>query len=492
MGLELLWSLVAVLAATYAISFGFLKKLNEWYYVRRLRKKKQDPPLPPGDMGWPFVGNMCSFLTAFKSQDPDSFIHNLNQRYGGTSIYKTHLFGSPSVIVCSPELCRKVLTDDEHFLFGYPSSAIQLGGKKSMYGVPMSEHRRLRRLTTDPINGHQALALYIGHIEHIVIPSLEDLSSMNKPIKFFSEMKRIGLKVIAQLFLGSTKDSDLFSMVKYYTELFPGVLSLPINIPGFAFHRAMKARRKLVKMIQDELDKRRATSLEEDRKKGMMDLLMEVESENGEKLEDEHIIDLLLLILFAGHETTAHTMMWVLIYLNQHPEMLQKAKEEQQTIIKRRPSAQKGLTLTEIKQMEYLPKVIDESLRRNNFAFALFRKVEADVNFNGYTIPKGWKVLVWYRALHMDPNIYSNPKEFIPSRWENHRFRGRTFIPFGAGSRTCPGADLAKLEISISLHYFLLNYKLEELNPKGPISYLPLPRPADDCLARIIKLPSSS
>ncbi|KAB2070638.1 hypothetical protein ES319_A08G168600v1 [Gossypium barbadense] len=486
MGIELLWSFVAIVAATYVILFGFLKKINEWYYVTMSEKKQN--PLPPGHMGWPFIGNMWSFFKASNSQDPDSFIDNLVKRYGRASIYRTHLFGSPSVIVCSQELCRKVLTDDEHFSYGYPSSAIQLGGKKSLYGISNSEHRRLRRLIADPINGHQALALYIGHIEDIVITSLEELATMNRPIKFFNEMKTIALKGIAKVSLGSTQDSSLWSMVKYFTELSPGILSMPINIPGFAFHRALKAKKQLVKLTKDELDERRRKTVAE-RKKGMMDLLMEVENENGEKLEDEHIIDLLLLILFSGRETVAHNAMWVTIYLHHHPEILQKAKEEQQAIIKRRPSSQKSLTLTEIKEMEYLPKVIDESLRRNYFAFAIFRKVVADVNINGYTIPKGWKVLVWSRAIYMDPNIYSNPKEFLPSRWEKQRFKGGSFFPFGSGSKTCPGADLAKLEISIFLHYFLLNYKLKELNPKAPIKHLHLPRPADDCLARIIKLP---
>ncbi|KAH1106536.1 hypothetical protein J1N35_010304 [Gossypium stocksii] len=449
--------------------------------------EKKRNPLPPGHMGWPFIGNMWSFFKASNSQDPDSFIDNLVKRYGRTSIYRTHLFGSPSVVVCSQELCRKVLTDDEHFSYGYPSSAIQLGGKKSLYGISNSEHRRLRRLIADPINGHQALALYIRHIEDIVITSLEELATMNRPIKFFNEMKTIALKVIAKVSLGSTQDSILWSIVKYFTELSPGILSLPINIPGFAFHRALKAKKQLVKLAKDELDERRRKTVAE-RKKGMVDLLMEAENEIGEKLEDEHIIDLLLLILFSGRETVAHTAMWATIYLHHHPEILQKAKEEQQAIIKRRPSSQKSLTVTEIKEMEYLRKVIDESLRRNYFAFAIFRKVVADVNIKGYTIPKGWKVLVWPRAIYMDPNIYSNPKEFLPSRWEKQRFKGGSFIPFGAGSKTCPGADLAKLEISIFLHYFLLNYKLEELNPKAPIKHLHLPRPVDDCLARIIKL----
>ncbi|MFQ6643110.1 hypothetical protein Gotur_017963 [Gossypium turneri] len=295
----------------------------------------------------------------------------------------------------------------------------------------------------------------IRHIEDVVIASLEELATMNRPIKFFNEMKTIALNVIAKVSLGSTQDSILWSMVKYYTELSPGILSMPINIPGFAFHRALKAKKQLVKLTKDELDERRRKTVAE-RKKGMMDLLMEVENEIGEKLEDEHIIDLLLLILFSGRETAAHTAMWVRLELVlEHTSI----NEEQQAIIKRRPSSQKSLTLTEIKEIEYLPKVIDESLRRTHyFAFAIYRKVVADVNINGYTIPKGWKVLVWPTAIYMD-HI-------------KQRFKGGSFIPFGSGSKTCPGADLAKLEISIFLHYFLLNYKLEELNPKAPVKHL--------------------
>lgn len=77
-------------------------------------------------------------------------------------------------------------------------------------------------------------------MEDIVITSLEELATMNRPIKFFNEMKAIALKVIAKISLGSTQDSILWLMEKYYTELSPGPLSMPINIPGFAFNRALK------------------------------------------------------------------------------------------------------------------------------------------------------------------------------------------------------------------------------------------------------------
>lgn len=105
----------------------------------------------------------------------------------------------------------------------------------------------------------------------------------------------------------------------------------------------------------------------------------------------------------------------------------------------------------------------------------------------GFLIPKGWNVQLWYRNVHMDPEVYPDSKKFNPSRWEVRRndfnllileasndmlnvqfplnyFQGYspragTFLPFGLGTRFCPGNDLAKLEISVFLHHFLLGYK---------------------------------
>ena len=74
----LVLKILAVLLATYVFLFGFVKKLNEWRYVSSLGEKKHS--LPPGDMGWPIFGNMGSFLKAFRSKDPDTFIYNLVKR----------------------------------------------------------------------------------------------------------------------------------------------------------------------------------------------------------------------------------------------------------------------------------------------------------------------------------------------------------------------------------------------------------------------------
>lgn len=155
-------------------------RINDWYYVSKLGEKQN--LLHPGDMGWPIIGNMLSFVKAFKSQDPESFINdlikrlsvrfiysikyilkkstpnsflcNINCRHGRTGIYKSHLFWRPTIIVCSPETCKRVLTDNDTFSVGYSSSVNQLAGKTSLQDVSASKHRDLRKLTEPSFSGN--------------------------------------------------------------------------------------------------------------------------------------------------------------------------------------------------------------------------------------------------------------------------------------------------------------------------------------------------
>ncbi|KAE8099386.1 hypothetical protein FH972_017371 [Carpinus fangiana] len=426
MELNFVWLInVAALLCGWAFVFWFLKRVNEWYYVGRVGKVAY-PPLPPGDMGWPFLGNMLSVMKCLRAGDPNSFIYNLVSRYGKTGIYKTHLLGSPTVIVCTPELCRLVLTNEEHFEPGYPKSMSLLAGRKSLHNISNVEHRLLRRLITNPISGHQAQAIYIKHIEEIVINSLDEWACMNKLFELFTEMKRVIFKVMTHVFMGSVNDSTFSTTQNLFYDYFEGLLSKAINIPGFTFHKAFKARKELVKILQSILDKKRMRAKSDDEhegKKDMMDLLMEVEDEDGQKFVDEDI-------------------------------------------------------------------VIDEMLRTTNL-FVVFREAKVDISMNGsHTIPKGWKVLVWFGIVHMDPDIYESPQDFNPSRWDtNIKAKRGTFLPFGAGSRTCPGNDLAKLVITIFLHYFLLNYKLKQLNPKSPLRFTMGLMFEDNCLAEVTKIP---
>ncbi|XP_057520343.1 ent-kaurenoic acid oxidase 2-like [Amaranthus tricolor] len=483
-----IWLIFSVVLGGLVAVYGFLKTVNEWFYVRRLGKKRH--LLPPGDMGWPFMGTQLSFLKAFKSKNPDSFISNFAARFGTKGIYKAMMFGKPCVIVTTPESCKRVLSDDTTFGPGFPESITKLMGKKAFHGISSEEHKRLRRLTTAALSGQEALSIYISHIEQIVTTSLEEWASMSRPIEFLTEMRKIAFKVIMYVMVGetSTDQSIMEALEKEYTTLNHGLKSMAIDFPGFAYHSALKARKNLQKIFQSVVDKRRLekTASKKEEKTDMLDMLMGTEDENGGKLSDEEIVDLIIMFLNAGHESSGHAAMWAVVLLQDHPEIFQKAKEEQEQIVNKRLPNQKGLTLKETRQMEYLSKVIDETLRVVNISFTLFREATKDVNINGYIVPKGWRILTWLRSAHLDSEKYLNPKQFDPSRWDDPKTRVN-FIPFGAGSRLCPGRDLARLEVYTFLHYFLLNYKLERVNSECPIRYLPISRPVDNCLARIIR-----
>ncbi|KAK2406183.1 beta-amyrin 11-oxidase [Trifolium repens] len=391
---------IATLLACYVFLNKFVRNFNGWYYHLTLRNKEY--PLPPGDMGWPLIGNLLTFIKDFSSGQPDSFITNLILKYGRHGIYKTHLFGNPSIIVCEPEMCRRVLSDDVNFKLGYPKSIKELAKCRPMIDVSNSEHRHFRRLITAPIVGHKALEVYLERLEDIVINSLEELSSMKHPIELLKEMKKVSFKSIVHVFMGSSNENIIKNIGSSFSDIYNGMFSIPLNAPGFTFHKALK--------------------------------------------------------------------------------------EEQEAILRARPTSQKRLSLTEVKQMVYLYQVINEVLRCANIAFSTFREATSDININGYLIPKGWRVLIWARAIHMDSMYYPNAEEFNPSRWDNYTAKPGTFLPFGGGSRLCPGGDLVKLETAIFLHYFLLNYRLERVNPECHVTSLPVSKPIDNCLAKVIKI----
>lgn len=151
------------------------------------------------------------------------------------------MFGFPSVIVTTPETSKRVLTDDDAFKPGWPVSTVELIGKKSFIGISYEEHKRLRRLTAAPVNGHEALSVYMKYIEEIVIRSLEKWSKMGQ-IEFLTQLRKLTFKIIMYIFLSSESEPVMEALEREYTVLNYGVRAMAINLPGFAYHKALKVR----------------------------------------------------------------------------------------------------------------------------------------------------------------------------------------------------------------------------------------------------------
>lgn len=82
--------------------------------------------------------------------------------------------------------------------------------------------------------------MYIRHIEDIVVSALDEWASMDRPIELLSGTRKVAFKVITDIFLGSSSGSVLDLAEKLYVDVTHGLISAAINIPGFAFHKALK------------------------------------------------------------------------------------------------------------------------------------------------------------------------------------------------------------------------------------------------------------
>lgn len=163
-------------------------------------------------------------------------------RFGRTGIYKAYLFGCPTIIVTAPETCRPVLMDDAQFKQGWPKSTSQLMGRKSFLGLSPEEHKRLCRLTAAPISGQKALSVYHEFMKDVVVSSLDELAKAERPVELLTEIRKITFKIIMYIFLSHESGPMIETMEEEYAKLNYGLRAMAINLPGFAYHKALKVR----------------------------------------------------------------------------------------------------------------------------------------------------------------------------------------------------------------------------------------------------------
>ncbi|KAJ9678299.1 hypothetical protein PVL29_020457 [Vitis rotundifolia] len=207
---------------------------------------------------------------------------------------------------------------------------------------------------------------------------------------------------------------------------------------------------------------RRQQNLSSKEGDGVLGRLMEEES-----LGDDAVADFIINLLFAGNETTAKTMLFAVYFLTHCPRAMKQLLDEHSSIRSRPINREEELlTWQDYKAMPFTQCVIDETLRLGGIAIWLMREAKEDVKYQDYVIPKGCFVVPFLSAVHLDENIYKGALSFNPWRWmepENQEKRNwrssPLYSPFGGGARFCPGAELARLQIALFLHYFVTSYR---------------------------------
>lgn len=288
------------------------------------------------------------------------------------------------------------------------------------------------------------------------------------------ELKAIfseGMKIVAPL--------DTLEHIPWLRWMFP------LNEKAFAKNEAR--RDKLTHEIMEEHALARLSSGGES-KQHFCDALMALKDKYD--LSDDTIVVLLWDMITAGKDAIAISVEWAMAELIRNPRVQEKAREELDRVVGR----ERVMSETDLPSLPYLQCVAKEALRLHPPTPLMLPHHAGDnVKIGGYDVPKGTVVHVNVWAVARDPEVWKNPLEFRPERFleEDVDMKGHDFrlLPFGAGRRVCPGAQLGIYLVTSMIGHLVHHFEWgsrEEIdmreNPgivtymRSPLEVVPTPR----------------
>ncbi|XP_012520404.1 PREDICTED: phylloquinone omega-hydroxylase CYP4F11-like [Propithecus coquereli] len=193
-----------------------------------------------------------------------------------------------------------------------------------------------------------------------------------------------------------------------------------------------------------------------------IDVLLLSKDEDGKQLSDEDIRAEADTFMFAGHDTTASGLSWVLYNLARHPEYQERCRQEVQELLRDRKP--KEIEWDDLAQLPFLTMCIKESLRLHPPVPLIPRRCTQDIVLpDGRAIPKGVICVINIFGTHHNPAVWPDPEVYDPSRFDPENVKERSplaFISFSAGPRNCIGQTFAMTEMKVVLALTLLRFRV--------------------------------
>ncbi|XP_052879572.1 abscisic acid 8'-hydroxylase 3-like [Gossypium arboreum] len=408
----------------------------------------------PGRLGLPFFGETFSFFSAsYSTKGCYDFVKQRRKQYG--KWFKTRILGKTHVFVPSVEGAKTILANDfVHFNKSYVKSMADATGAMSVFSVPHKIHTRIRRLLSDPFS-MSSLSKFAVKFDKMVCERLDKLEKSGKSFRVIDFSLKITFDAIVSMLMSVTENPLLEQIEKDCTDVSNSMLSIPLMIPGTRYYKGMKGRGKLNETFGNMIARRR---IGEEYFDDFLQTVVDRDSyPEDEKLDDQEIIDNLITLILAGQTTTASAMMWCVKFLSENKDVLDRLREEQLSIVRNKAEGA-SLTLEDLTEKSYGFKVVKETLRMANVLIWLPRVAMDDCIIDGFEVKKGWLVNVDATCIHYDPNVYKDPTRFNPSRFDDFQ-KPYSFLPFGAGPRTCLGINMAKVAMLVFVHRLTSGYK---------------------------------
>ncbi|KAG5239943.1 cytochrome P450 [Salix suchowensis] len=277
--------------------------------------------LPPGSLGLPFVGETLQLISAYKTENPEPFIDERVGRFG--SLFKTHIFGEPTVFSVDPETNRFILQNEgKLFECSYPGSISNLLGKHSLLLMKGNLHKKMHSLTMSFANSSIIKDHLLVDIDRLIRLKLD---SWPDRVLLMEEAKKITFELTVKQLMSFDPCEWTESLRREYVLVIEGFFSVPLPILSPTYRRAIKARTKVAEALSLVVKQRRIESESGEKRKDMLGALLASDDHGG--FSDEEIVDFLVALLVAGYETTSTTMTLAVKFLTETPLALAQVKD---------------------------------------------------------------------------------------------------------------------------------------------------------------------
>ena len=422
----------------------------------------------PGDWGLPFFGHFFEFVA-----DATAFYEKRRKKYG--DVFKMNTPVGTGVVLCGPTANKLILVEEGKFTSSkeawdnslgelFPNGLMLMDGDRHKYhrGIMQEAFKKV------PMQG------YLDMMPDIMAGGIDQLEGKEK-IEAFPFFKNLTLRVAAAIFFGLDTKNDLTKVNKAITDIVNASAALHIKLPFSTYQKGINGRKFLINYFKELLPERRANP-----GKDLFSRFCQAKDEEGNQFTDQEIIDHLIFVLMAAHDTTAIPLTLMSYFLAKYPEWQDKLRTEAHSF-----SVDNTTKVNDLRQLEKTGLVMKETLRIHPPLITVSRKLEKELEVNDLTLPKNTFVSVVFQVTHHDERIWSNPAKFDPERFNKERNEQLKcpfgYAPFGAGKHHCIGYQFAEIMVKLGMTELLNRFKLSV--PAGyemPIRDVPLKQPKDN------------
>jgi cytochrome P450 len=367
-------------------------------------------------------------------------------------IYKASIYGASVYAIRDAEFAHHVLVENwQNYLKGQAIRRVALLLGNGLMVSKGDLWKRQRRMIQPTFN-HESIGRSIALITAVnteLLRKWQLAAERNESVNVTRDVSRMALEVVLRFIFGAD-----YEQVGSHFDL---LSQEPARNIEFVF-----SFRALGKVILQVVDRRRKDASKSTDALGM--LMQARDPQSGEFMQDSQLIDEVLTLIVAGHETTASTLNWAWYLISQDPEVEQGLSNELNT----------STTYPEIADLSkclFARQIIDETMRLYPAGWVVTRKALRDDRLGDYFVPAGTEIYIALYFIQRHPALWEEPDRFDPDRFrpDNSKLRRRlATIPFSAGPRNCIGEHFARLEMQIHLMTIARHLRLRYI-PSRPI-----------------------